>query len=342
MIEVHVKTQRRGARRLTCVALVTSTLAFGLAACGSDDQTGTASSGSGGTTKVRMALAPSLASLPEYVALKKGMFDKQKLDVTIASSADITNLPAALGKQFDFGVGLQNVLINAASGGLPIVASGGGQVESPKAPNSGLIVLSSSGIKGPKDLIGKKVGVATVNGSMGLEFLWWLHENGVDPKKVHLVQVAFANMADQLKGGQVDGVFPLVPFVTGVLAAVPGSVNLGDAGLSVGKGTPTQGSFMMSEKNWAKKNADVVCRVEKAATEAIEFINSSPDEAKQILSDYSKIPMTVLKDLNLGEFRAYETAEDLDMWLEVMKTVGGFQGTVNTKDLVIPSCVAGS
>lgn len=327
-------------RRATGLVALAASAAVVLTACGSGS--GDSGSTSGGKTKVRMALAPSLASLPEYVALKQGMFAKQNLDVTIESSADITNLPAALGKQFDFGVGLQNVLISGAASGLPLVASGGGQVEAPDAPNSGLIVKGDSGISGPHDLVGKKVGVATVNGSMGLEFLWWLHQNGVDEKKVHLVQVAFANMADQLRSGSVDAVFPLVPFVTGVLAAVPGSKNLDDPGLSVGKGTPTQGSFLMSDKSWAEQNSGVVCGVEKAMAEAITFIDNSPDQAKQILSDYSKIPMTALQQIDLGQFRAYETAEDLDMWLDVMKTVGDFDGSVRTKDLVIPSCTAGS
>lgn len=326
----------------SAVALVLAMVA--LAGCGSGAQ-GNSSSGGGGKSegpaKVRMALAPSLASLPEYVALKQGMFKQHNLDVTIQSSADITNLPAALGKQFDFGVGLQNVLISASASGLPLVACGGGQVEDASAPNSGLIVKGDSGIKKPQDLVGKKVGVATVNGSMGLEFLWWLHQNGVDETKVQLVQVAFANMADQLASGSVDGVFPLVPFVSGVLAKVPGSVNLGDAGLSVGNGTPTQGSFLMCDKTWAKQNSDVVCNVEKAMTDAISFIEKSPDQAKQILSDFSKIPMAALADLNLGKFRAYETPEDLAMWLKVMKTVGNFQGNVDTNSLAVKSCTSG-
>lgn len=295
----------------------------------------------GKLTPVKMALAPSLASLPEYVALKKGFFEKQGLDVTIQSSADITNLPAALGKQFDFGVGLQNVLISAVANGLPLVAAGGGQVESPKAPNSAMIVNGDSGIKNASDLKGKRVGVATVNGSMALEALWWLHKSGVEPSDVHLVQVAFANMADQLKAKRVDAVMPLVPFVQSVLASVPGSVNLGDPGLSVGKDGITQGSFLMADKSWAKNNADTVCSVEKAAVEAIDFIKSNPDETREILAGYSGISMDVLKDLNLGEFRAYETAEDLEQWLEVMKTVGGFTGNVNVADMVVPSCTAG-
>ena len=324
------------------------TLSLIMAACSSSNSGSKAVAAAGVTTpsngviKLRMALAPSLASLPEYVALKQGMFTKQNLEVSISSSADVTNLPAALGRQYDFGVGLQNVLISAVASGLPLVATGGGQLETPTNPNSGVIVKGTSGIKGPKDFVGKNVGVASVNGAMGLEFLWWLHNNGVDETKVHLVQVAFSNMADQLKAGRVDAVFPLVPFVSAVLAGVPGSVNLGDAALSVGNGVATQGSFLMSDKSWAAKNASVVCGVEKAATEAIAFIKDKPDEAKQILSDYSHIPLPVLKDLNLGEFRAYETSDDLGLWLNVMKTVGSFDGAVVVKDLVTASCVSPS
>jgi NitT/TauT family transport system substrate-binding protein len=324
------------------VVVILATIA--LAGCNSSAQGNSSSDGGSkgsGPVQVHMALAPSLASLPEYVALKQGMFKAQNLDVTIQSSADITNLPAALGKQFDFGVGLQNVLISASASGLPLVACGGGQVEASKAPNSGLIVKGNSGIKDPKDLVGKKVGVATVNGSMGLEFLWWLHQNGVDQNKVQLVQVAFANMADQLASGSVDAVFPLVPFVTGVLAKVPGSVKLGDPGLSVGNGTPTQGSFLMCDKTWAKQHSDVVCNAEKAMADAIDFIDKSPDQAKQILSGYSNIPMAALANIDLGQFRAYETPEDLAMWLNVMKTVGNFQGSVDTDTLAVKSCTSG-
>lgn len=308
--------------------VVAMAVAVGLSGCsgsGKDSNQAASSSGSAAPlVPVRMGEDPGLAALGIYVAHDEGIFEKNGLDVTVTATTDITQLPAAVGQQYDFAVGVQPITIAAAAHGLPIVVSAGGQVESDKAPNSQLIVKKDAGITSASDLAGKKVGVATVNGNLALCVRAWMKAHGQDPKSVQLMQVAFPNEADALKAGLVDAIDPIVPFDHQALAA--GNVSLGDPCLAINP--KSQGSFQISNAGWAKSHLDVVRKVQKSLEEANTWIQANPDKAKAVLSKWTSQPASATADLSLPEYNGQESVQDMKDWIDVVKEFGTLPGSL--------------
>ena len=115
-----------------------------------------------------MALVPAATTnLPFQVAQNEGYFKQQGLDVTPSTpSIPFSELPAALGKQFDVVIGSQPDLVRAHSSGIDVVAISGLQKDNPKDPGAALVVPGNSPIKSIADIKGKSVGAPSTVGNV--------------------------------------------------------------------------------------------------------------------------------------------------------------------------------
>jgi ABC-type nitrate/sulfonate/bicarbonate transport system substrate-binding protein len=80
------------------------------AACGGDDEESPESQGGtattvAGPTKLRVSFVPATTVLPLHVAKTQGIFERNNLDVTLEQAANISDIPATLGRQFDIALG---------------------------------------------------------------------------------------------------------------------------------------------------------------------------------------------------------------------------------------------
>src|SRR4051812_30956087 len=74
---------------------------------------------------VRAAYVPVITWLPAWIAKDKGMFESNGLDVSLTPIQNLSLLPGAMGRQFEFGASTGPDLIKAAAGGLDVVAVAG-------------------------------------------------------------------------------------------------------------------------------------------------------------------------------------------------------------------------
>ncbi|HSJ56709.1 MAG TPA: ABC transporter substrate-binding protein, partial [Anaerolineae bacterium] len=91
-----------------------------------------------------------------YVALDKGWYLEEGIDLTIQPGGpDLVPMDLVAAGTHDFGTGLLADLIVAVQGGKPVVSIA--QIQQ----TNGLLLLAhkSSGIEGPADFTGKRVGV---------------------------------------------------------------------------------------------------------------------------------------------------------------------------------------
>ena len=117
-----------------------------------------------------------------YVALEKGWYLEEGLDVTIYQGGpDAVPVELVTGGSRDFGTNLLPDLAVSIGQGKEIVAIS--QIQ--QANGLRLLARKNSGIKKPKDFIGKKVGVWL--GSWEIQFFALLASVGVDPKDVDIV-----------------------------------------------------------------------------------------------------------------------------------------------------------
>jgi NitT/TauT family transport system substrate-binding protein len=142
---------------------------------------------------------------PIYMALKKGYYKQENIDLTVlrgSGSADSAK-KVDLG-QADVGISDAPTVMTAISKGanLKMVA-----VVYDKAGNN-LFFRKEANIKGPKDLVGKKIAVPPADSH---RVLWPAYAalHGIDPNSVTLVNVKPEGKQAIVAAKEVDGAFDL-------------------------------------------------------------------------------------------------------------------------------------
>jgi NitT/TauT family transport system substrate-binding protein len=169
-------------------------------------------------TKASIALLRLASSGPIFIAQEKGWFKEAGLDLSMRDFQAAAQVPlAVVSGDADLGVtaftaGFFNL---AAKGGLKVVAA-----QSAERPGYQLNVIAvtnaawDSGVRGVKDLTGKRVAVTTVGSSVHYSLEIVARKHGVDTKNLTIVALqTIPNMVAAFKGGQVDAaVFPITTF----------------------------------------------------------------------------------------------------------------------------------
>jgi putative hydroxymethylpyrimidine transport system substrate-binding protein len=153
--------------------------------------------------KVRLALDwyPNANHAGLYVALEKGYFAEEGLDVEMYTPVDpsTVNQTVAAGSD-DFGINYQPDLLIARSQGVPVVSV----IGLVQHPLNSVQTLKASGISRPRDLVGKKVGYPGIPTNEPL-LDTMLKYDGVPGglREVELVNVGFS-LTETLMDGTVD------------------------------------------------------------------------------------------------------------------------------------------
>jgi NitT/TauT family transport system substrate-binding protein len=282
-------------------------------------------------TPIRAAYIPVVTWLPAWVAKEKGFFANHGLEVTLTPAQNLSLLPGTVGRQFDFAPSTAPDLLKAVGSGLDVVAVAAEVFETEDNPSTQLIVAKDSGITGAKDLVGKLVATPTIGGVIHVSVLYWLKKSGVDSTSVRAVEVSFPNMADQLKAKRVDAVEVVEPFASTLRNA--GNVVLTAPLLSAGK--EVLFPFWIAQGEWARGNRDKIGAWKASLDDSIAFIKSNPDEARKIVSQYTKLPESVVQATPFPTYRTAISAQDIDVWAHVMKDIGQIAGVVDPAKLLV-------
>jgi len=208
-----------------------------------------------------------------------------------------------------------------------IVAASTYQVKS--NPTVGLMARANSNIKSAADMKGKRMGVPGLNGVNHVVAMKWLENNGVPRDNVTYVETGFAQMGDLLKGGQVDVVVPVEPFITrieqtkvGYQVAVP---TITDSYLE---------SFYIMMREFVQKNPKAARDFREALREAVAYIKSNEAEARKTQITYLKLPEAAAASIKLPTFAVDVKSEDVDFWVKLLKDFGITKGTATAQQVV--------
>jgi len=163
---------------------------------------------------VRLDFVPWGAHAPFHLAMQKGWFKEAGLDVDMQDgSGSVTTIQLIGANNFDVGHASLAPFIIARSKGLSIRAI----ANFVRKNDIGVMVSKDSGIKSPKDLVGKQL-IFTA-GSFESPFIdTFLAAGGVNRSQLELLNVDASSKAGAYMAGRADGVITQVPWLL-VMAA---------------------------------------------------------------------------------------------------------------------------
>jgi NitT/TauT family transport system substrate-binding protein len=284
--------------------------------------------------KIQIGCTATSDCASAMVAVDEGIFKKHGLDAEMVLIGINSNIPAAiLSNSIQVGGPTSTVFLQAADGGLDLVAIAGASVMSQVTNgNIGAFVRNGITIKEPKDFAGKKVGAPGLGAFLHVLFVKWLVEKGVDPKSVNFVEVSFPTMADIIKSGGVDVVLTGEPFITRMSNAGLGTVGA-RYGVDLGRTEPI--IFYAASRDWAEKNPDTIKKFRAAIEEGAAIVNSDPEKTSASISKFTKQPLELVKSTPPNKSEPSLKAEQLGWWVDVMASQKLLQSKLDLKRLIL-------
>ncbi|NHN32108.1 ABC transporter substrate-binding protein [Paenibacillus agricola] len=305
------------------ILLILTVIAVG---CGSKDTTSTtapaaaspATSGTAGAgaplSKVKVGMLKIAGVANIYVAKEKGIFAKNGLDVELIQFNNGNDAIAAQQSgSIDIAISIPGTAMAAIERGFELTAIFQNETAHEKGPDSGaLLVKNDSKIAILKDLEGKKLAVATLHSQATVLLQELLKKEGVDFKKIQMMEIPYSAVAESLKSGQVDAVATIDPYTTQIVSSDIGKVMKWVYADTLPK-APLGAWF--AKKSWVAAHGKEVEAYNKSAKEAIDFMLANPDEARKAVAAYTGLDPALVAKMPLID---WDYQVDLKVWQQVV------------------------
>jgi NitT/TauT family transport system substrate-binding protein len=262
----------------------------------------------------------------------KGIYAEEGIDLTILEGGGSGPTVQAIGAGTDrFGYADATTMVKLVSKGLPVKMIANYVQTSPMS----IIYFADKGIKGPKDLEGKKVSF-TAGDSLHQNFPALVKINGIDKAKIHEVLLAPPAKQSAVMTGTVDAMGGYYTTQAGAIERETGKkvayFRYADWGVNV----MTDG-LLLHTKYLGEKSLN--CRMVKATTRSWLAAMKDPDGAVEALHKLFPNTNKGAKDLtkkqwldsvdllysknSQGKTPGYMMKEDWDILLSLAKDYGG-------------------
>lgn len=288
-------------------------------------------------TKITLLYIPGGDFVPSFVAKDQGIFERHGLDVdmSIAQNGSVISAALAAGSA-QIGTPTPPVLLQANEQGLDMVIVAGATVLPFPKGASGVLARTGSDIKGPADLVGRKVGVPGFGGSLDVMTRNWVKASGVDYHKVNWVELQFPQMGDALKSGLVDATAAVNPFYARILESKAG-YDIGDPWTSAPRGSMIV--FYAATRDWAAKNKDAVAGFRASLEEATTYIADPAHLAsvRDSLAKWTKLPPQAVASIAIpDDLQAQAKPDGLTFWIKAAREQGLIKGNPDPASLIAP------
>jgi ABC-type nitrate/sulfonate/bicarbonate transport system substrate-binding protein len=180
-----------------------------------------------------------------------------------------------------------------------VVSNGVASTGKDKADFGGVVTREAS-IKTAGDLAGKRVAVNTLKNIGDTTIRASVRKAGGDPSSIKFVELAFPDMPAALQAGRVDAIWVVEPFLSTSLAQGGRLV----ASNYVDTAPDLTVAVYFTSEQLIKNDPDLVKRFTDAMAESLAYADAHPDEARQVLTSYTKIDQAVIKELTLPKWPA--------------------------------------
>lgn len=291
-------------RRLLA-GLAAGTVLAVLPACGSSgaEDGEPADRGSGRLTTVEVGIVPIVDVAPLYLGEKQGFFAERGLKLSLSpAQGGAAIVPGVVSGQFQFGFSNTTSLMVAQSSGVPVKAVVNGASSSGVEGEDfgGLMVKKGSAVTTPKELEGKRVAVNTLKNINETAVRHSVREDGGDPDRLKLVELPFDQMPAALESGQVDAAMVVEPALATIKAQ--GGTEIASSLVDIADKL-TVAMYFTSTK-YAQENPELVEAFQEATAESLAHADAHPDEVREIVTTYTKIPAETLERVTLPKWPA--------------------------------------
>ena len=294
-----------------------------------------------GLTKVKVAeVTHSVFYAPQYVALEKGFFKDEGLDIELILTSGADNVMAAvLSGDANIGLSGSEATIYVYNKGEKDYIKTFAQL----TQKDGSFLISRKNIKNftVNDLKGKYVIGGRQGGMPEMTLEYILKEKNIDPKKDLTIDtsIQFASMAGAFIGGTGDFVALFEPLATQV-------VNEGYGYKVAQLGTLTDNvpyTAYNARTSYINNNKDTIEKFTKAVQRGLDFVNNNDSStiAKTIMnqfpdSSYNDIKNAVesYKKNNTWPKETTFTKESFDHLQDIVIKAGFLDKKVSYKDLI--------
>jgi len=285
-------------------------------------------------TRITLGYTGANAFVAAFVAKDQGFFAKRGLDVTLQLVPVGSTIAAAMaGNTIQVGTLTPPAFLLAYEGGIPVQIVSGATFQSKANITTGVAAREGSNIKAPADFRGRRVGVPGLNGVNHVTFMKWLQQNGVDHKQVTFVEAFFPQMGDLLKGGQVDAVLPVEPFLGRIVQSkvgyvvAPYAAEVSDNYLE---------SFYVMTREFIAKNPKAPAAFREAIREAVAWIGKNEEAARKTQITYLKLPEPIAMSIRMPTLTVDVRPQDVQFWIDLCRDFGVTKGTAKVGELLHP------
>src|ERR1043166_1684322 len=232
--------------------------------------------------------SPALTELPNYIAVKKGFYAAEKLDVKFVRARSNILVAALVGGSVDYITSITSS-VGGIVGGAPL------KIIARVIKNNPDFLMARADIASIRELKGKKVAVSGFGGASHQRMLILLRSAGLDPQKdVNVISVGDGGLRmDQLRLGAIDATVLTAPNC--FIAERAGFRNLGSSKDTL----PLPAVGIVTLERRIKEKPEQTKKVLRAVLKSMRYLRDNRDESVRVAMDWLSI------DRDLAE-RSYD------------------------------------
>ncbi|SFK52151.1 ABC transporter substrate-binding protein [Geodermatophilus ruber] len=324
---IHAPEVRPRRRGFTGVALGCAA-ALVLAACGSDEDGGSAAADDG-TTQLTVGYFPLVHTATAVHADETGLFEQEGLDVELAQTAGGAQaIPSLIAGEYDITYGNYTSALLAAQQGLPIRVIAGNDVG---ADDHAIMVAPDAPYQSPADLAGARIAVNNLQNIGTVAVNAVLEDAGVDLSTIEFVELPLPDMAAALDAGDVDAIWQVEPFQASALAG--GARVLFPLFSGPAEDMPVAG--WLTTEQYAQENPEAVEAFRRAMAASTEQLQGDRERLVELVPTYSQVPAEVVEQVALPEWNAEVDSAQLQKVSDLMFEYGIISDEFDVETMIV-------
>jgi NitT/TauT family transport system substrate-binding protein len=229
-----------------------------------------------------------------YLSIQQGFFQAEGLNVTprVMGANPVAGI---VGGDFDTGGVTWTAFLLATNRGIPLQPLS--EADRGAKGQALFMVRNESAIKGPDDLLGKKIAVVTVGGACDLILNDVLLKKGLDYKSIGYTVMPVPDMAPTVLREGVDAACIPEPLLS-VVQAQGNLRSVFDLFSGEHDGFPLVG-FPVTQK-FAETNPNTVAALKRALAKGLAFAHNNPDKLREIYPTFTTLQPELARKIVLS------------------------------------------